>query len=421
MIQKMDKQFLFFLIQNIFIGICGLIDTAFGNHIDLDSICVLSAYTVITWTTYCIYSIGSYAYRVVLDKAKSCFLIQVAASVVLGILLVLLSDRIPHIYSLTPEQYQLFSDCLRVHAISLPVLGIREFLGNYAEYLCKNRQAIRGNIILYGLMIITDAVVFYLHGNLVHLLVCTGICSLAYSVYMIFSTGFLREPFHPDWPDIVQLLKYGRDTCIDRITGKVATIVFNIYASRLGTHLYSIHAVCYALGVFTENGTNALFTYQVVSLAGQTNDDKFSACRKIARKYALFLLLLSYLICYVLLLFLHGNVDIKDCLFYTGVYCTEIIALLLYEPMKAYLTSMKETKYLRYGGIFGIFVRIPIALIGYYMGLGLFPFAIASTMDFAARGIYFYCCGRKIRRHLWKEGLERNETRRDIKTGNCPV
>lgn len=44
---KIDRQFLFFLMQNVFVGICGMVDTGFGNHIDIDSVCVLPAYTVI--------------------------------------------------------------------------------------------------------------------------------------------------------------------------------------------------------------------------------------------------------------------------------------------------------------------------------------------------------------------------------------
>lgn len=67
--------------------------------------------------------------------------------------------------------------------------------------------------------------------------------------------------------DIKMLLKHGGNTYINRVTGKIAIIFYNIYASGLGTELYSIHAVCYAIGIFTENFTNALFSYLTVSSA----------------------------------------------------------------------------------------------------------------------------------------------------------
>lgn len=392
---KFNKQFMFFLFQNIFVGICGLIDTGFGNQINIDSVCVLSAYTVITWATYATYSIGAYAYRVVLSKTKSCFLIQVSVSILLGVLVYLLSPIIPHMYSLTDAQYELFEQCLKIHAISCPVLAIREFLGNYVEYQCKNKQAITGNIILYGTMIATDAFVICHHGSLTELLWFTLLCSLICSLYELFFSGFLKEPFRFNIQEIKELLWHDANTCFDRITGKVATIVFNIYVSKLGTDLYAIHCVCYAIGIFSENFTNALFTYEVITLANKSSH-KFQYCVKITKKYAMFLIIAAYAVCYGLLLFTHGAVLLQSCLLYTGLYCTEIFALLLYTPMMAYLTSMQQTHYLKYGGIVGIMVRIPVTIIGYYTGMGLYVFSVAAAIDYASRGIYFYICSKKF-------------------------
>lgn len=394
---KFDKQFLFFLFQNIFIGICNLIDTAFGNHIDLDSVCVLSAYTIITWVTYATYSIGSYAYRVLLDKAKLCCVLQIATGILLGAVLYACNSVVSHMYSLTDNQYVLFESCLKVHALWCPVLAFREFLGNYAEYRCYNKQALSGNIILYGSMIITDVLVIYFGGSLTELVWFTGLCSLIYSVYMFIVLDFRKEKFCFSKLDAKLAFKHGWNTCFDRITGKVATVCYNIYASKLGTELYAVHSVCYAIGVFTENFTNALLTYEVISLVDK-KQDKFKHCVAVAKKYSVFIVVSSYFVCYLLLLFTHGTVSITDCLLYTALYCTEIFALLLYEPMKAYLLSEGCTNYLKFGGVIGIFVRIPLVVIGYYLNLGLFPFALSCTFDFGVRGLYFYLMSKKVRR-----------------------
>lgn len=399
---KIDRQFLFFLLQNVFVGICGMVDTGFGNHIDIDSVCVLSAYIVITWMD-CSYCIGAYAYRVMLDKAKVCFLIQIFAGIFLGILFYCLNGTLPYLFSLTDNQYVLFTDCLKIHAISCPIFAIREFLGNYVEYTCRNKQAFTGNLIFYSAMIITDAIVIFAGGDLRGLLWCTLFCSVIYSIYELFTSSILKETFVFDIRECCELLKHGLNTWIDRITGKIATIVFNIYASRLGTSLYSIHAVCYALGVFTENFTNALYTYETVALSKKSASlkNKFAYCFRLTKKYAGFLLLFGYGIAYLLLLFTHGKVPILDCVLYTGLYCTEIITLLFHEPMRAYLTSEHQTKYLRYGGVFGILVRIPIVLVGYYLTHSLILFAVASAVDFGMRGLYFYICSI---RYIKKQG-----------------
>lgn len=406
MLRFFDKQFLFFLTQNLLIGICGLIDTSFGNHINIDSICVLSAYTVITWTTYCTYSIGTYAYRVVLDKAKACFYIQLVMSVVLGICLYLLSSVVPHIYSLTDGQYILFERCLKIHAISLPVLGIQEFLSNYMEYQCKNKPSIIGNVILHSSMIITDALVIYFHKDLTWLLRCTLLCGIIYCLFALFASGFLKEKSSFSFYDIKDLLKHGSNTLFDRLTGKVATIVFNIYASKLGMHLYSIHAVCYAIGIFTEKFSTALHVYEVVTAAKERSGiDKYRCCIRITKKYALFIIIGAYLFSYLILLFIHGDVDITDCIPFVALYSIEILGTLVYETMGSYLISERQTSYMKYGGIIGICVRIPIVLIGYYLHLGLVPFAIASGTDFLMRGVYFYIVSRRI-----LNDLDRNPT-----------
>lgn len=63
--------------------------------------------------------------------------------------------------------------------------------------------------------------------------------------------------------------------------------------------------------------------------------------------------------------------------------------------------SLTESQYelfercLMFDGLFGIFVRIPVALISYYCGFGIFGFGMASGIDFLIRGIYFKICSIK--------------------------
>lgn len=72
------RQFFIFLFTGASIAILDLIDSAFGNHISLDSICVMSAFTVIYWCVDCICKAGEYAYRVKLKYESECFVFQVA-------------------------------------------------------------------------------------------------------------------------------------------------------------------------------------------------------------------------------------------------------------------------------------------------------------------------------------------------------
>lgn len=391
-----SKQFMFFLVQNICSGIGCLIDTAFGNNINLNSICVSSAYTVITWITYAAYSIGIYAYRVILGKTKLCFYIQIAVSFVLSIVLTSLNGILPKLFNLTNVQYDLFSKCLVIHGLSLPLLAIGDFLSNYVMYTCKNRIGAIGNAIFYIIMIVTDGMVVLQGGSLQHLVTCTAVSYAVYNIYMLMASGMFKEEYVYERGDLRLILGHGINTCFDRLTGKIATITFNVFVSKLGTELYAVHSVCYALGVFTENCTNALHTFVNVRLSYCKDSlEKFCYMRLIRKRYCFTCILISYLISYILLIFMHGDVSIFSCLIYTALYCTEVIALVWYETYKAYLTSEGKTQYLKFGGIVGICIRIPIVIPAYCYGLGLLPFAIASTVDFGCRGIYFYLCCRQ--------------------------
>jgi len=396
---KIDKQFLFFLLQNICIGIFDKIDSSFGNHIDIDSICVLSSFTIITWTTYAAYNIGSYAFRITLKDIKLNLIIQTIAGILVGLLVYALHNQIPYIYSLTDHQNEMFRQCLVIHAISCPILAIKDYIGNYCEYTCKNKEAIRGNILLYTSMILSDGyVVIFGTRTLVELIKWTSICSVLYIIYMIFETGILKEKFKFNINDFKYSIKHGFNIVFDRLSGKVATIFFNSYASKLSTLSYSIHAVCYSAGIFNENFTNALYSYCVVSTAkdkSSDNNTKYKLCWKATSKYKLLIIIGSYTVNYIIILFLHGKAPLNQSLFWLALYSVQIFSLLIYEPMRAYLTSIKCSKYLKYGGVVGICIRIPVTYIGYKLNLGLLSFSLASSIDFLGRGVYFTLVSKK--------------------------
>lgn len=387
------KQLIIYVFSGLFIAIGSLIDTAFGNHLGIDSICVLSAYTIITWITYVVYSIGSYGYRVLLSEAKSCFLCQIIISVIVGIIVFILSNIIPHLYSLTSYQYALFARCLRVHAVSVPFLAVGEYLLNYITLKCNNKLMWIVTIIFYVQMIISDYIVVKFDMGLEWLIVVTGFSYVVQDIILLVFSGIFKEKENISVHGIKECIHHGKRIVIDRLLGKVATIVFNIYASKLDTQLYAIHSVCYSLGVTTEYFTNACYNFQVVELSKQKSvTDKYNRMKYLAKKYYVWIGLVSTLFCLIMMFFTHGDINIKTCWLFVLIYSSQAWLIQLYENYRAFLTVIQNTRYLMWGGLFGIFVRIPVTLISYYTGLGLIGFGLASGIDFFARGIYFMIC-----------------------------
>ena len=68
---------------------------------------------------------------------------------------------------------------------------------------------------------------------------------------------------------------------------------------------------------------------------------------------------------------------------------TQCILLCIYENARGFLTSIGETKILRYGGLIGIVIRVPWSFLSIYTPLGIVGFALGSGIDFFVRGIYY--------------------------------
>ena len=91
-----------------------------------------------------------------------------------------------------------------------------------------------------------------------------------------------------------------------------------------------------------------------------------------------------------------GDVAFGSVIGWVWVYCSDHFSLLFYESNKAYLEMQEASKYLKYGGLIGGAIRILFVFIGTFLHLGLFPFAIACTVDFGVRALYYGLCARRV-------------------------
>lgn len=390
--KRFPKQLSLFLVNYIACGIAELIDSAFGNHINIDSVVVLSAFTILTWVFNTVSHVGGYAYQNSRKDAKLNLYINAIASIIIGILLFNFNYYIIHLFSLTESQYILFNKTIKVYALTLPFVSIGKFIDDYLMLNCKNKESITGNTVFYILMILIDAIVIKIEGSLPLLIFGTGICYLVYDIMIIIWTKLYKEKQQYEIDSILKSLKTSTAMIFDKLTGKVATIIFNIFVSKLGTELYAIHSICYALEVFTEYGTSAFHMYCMVTLPKQNKQIRLEYLHKIMKQYTPYIIIINYIACGLLLLVTHGVVDLRTCALYAILYCSQSIFIIPYESYRAYLLTEHKVNYLAFGGVCGILVRTPIAIGAWYFGLGLIPFSLACSIDFFIRGMYFKTC-----------------------------
>ncbi len=378
-----------FILNEVLMGLGGSVDTAFGNSLGTDSICVLSAFTVLKWFLDKLIGLGKYGYYVVLKDEKLCLLLNVLVGAVTGITIFVLREVIPHLYTMTSEQYALFSKCLAVYSVGAVIHSISEFLYVYLLYSNKMKLVYGTNLFYYAILFVTDYAVVRKGLDLSALLACTVVCEVAYSLVIFAISDFRKTTCDFSVKNAITLVKHGSNMMFDRVTGKIATLFFQCFASRLGTELFAIHSVCYSVAVLMEAYTNALHVFTLNRLSKVKGFlRKYKTHLWIFKKYGFLILSLVAISILPALLLLHGSVPVKSCIPFVFVYCLDLVSLLFYEVSAACLTSAQRTGILKFDGVIGIVVRIPITPSTVAFHWGPAGFAISVILDFGSRALY---------------------------------
>lgn len=392
-----NKQLMFFIFFAAANGVGSMIDTGFGNRIDVDSVCVLSVYTIIASATTPIFAVGKYAFRTTMKDAKVCLGISVVIGAVLGVIIWSLSDLMPYLFTLTQSQNALLSKCLRIYAISLPVLAASDFSKHYASLRCKNKIVTVATVVFYILMISIDAAVLRLTDALVWMLWGTFISNAVLAAIVVFGSGVLREPCSYNFRETIRLVRYGLDTVVGHSIDDVGTIITTSFASMLGTELLGIHAICSGIVSLTRRFTGALFTFTLTEMDGENDSvKKFKKCSRILLRHGWLIIVIAYTAGYSLLLFTHGVVPLGKCAPYVALYVMEVFPLLFYDSFSVFISTEKQTQYLRYGGVISLLTKVPFVIIGFYCGWGIFTFAFIRVFNYTMRAIYMYVCCKKV-------------------------
>ena len=220
-----------------------------------------------------------------------------------------------------------------------------------------------------------------------------------YDTILWFSLDIRKDKIN--WSYLKTAFRKGKDMVIDKLFGRVTTLLYNHMASYLDDSLYAVHCICYGVVTNTEEFTNNFYLYCLAKI-DRAKDNFKQQGMYLIEKYGKFIVLLEYSTSILFLLFYHGKVPYLSCLPWLLLYMTECISLVLFESGKAVLCCYSRTEYLRYGGLTGLLSRIPFTWCLYKLGLGLWGFALALTVDFLLRGIYFYTMADKHEKYVMR-------------------
>lgn len=389
------KQFWIYLFDGVATAVAELIDAAFGNNMGIDSICVMSAFTIIAWCGNAFGEYGRYAYEVDQDNMTECCILQFVAATLVMMAYFLFNRQIPHLFALTDIQYELFSRCLLWRAIFTYSKYMSDFLEKYLIFHCENKTLLTANAIYYVCMIGLDALVVAFGLDCPYLAMTTGVSFTIYDIYVLAKTHIWKEFKRPSVKALWVCVKNAYNMLVERVLGKIATAVYSICASHLGTNLYALHSVGYNIATTLELVTDCMYFTQIVEL-GVIDGYKKMWERKRMLQRRMFFPTMSVCVVLVVLLVtvLHGDTSLGSAFVISMMYASELLSMWVYENNKAYLVTRCDTKSIKRSGYIGLIVRIPIALIGAITPIGIFAFAFGCAIDYFARGLYFrYRCG----------------------------
>lgn len=396
------SQFLIYGLTALGTAVFDLIDSAFGNNLGIDSICVMSSVIVITWCMGVAGNLGRFAFDVKQSCVADCAVLQLIASVVVGGIVWVLQGVIPHVYSLTAVQYALMQKCLAVYAIFFPIKSMACFFRNVVA--CQSRIKLHCGItvIFYSIMIALDVLVIVCNGECYHLVLTTGISYTVMLILYLVLAKALAGIGKPSLTGIMGVWCCAKEVLCERVLGKVTTVAFGALASRLGTRNYALHSIAYSLAVGTEYVTSEWQRMQLITLKGtEVLYKKWQQCKSLGKKMFVPGIVMCYLSVLVLIIPLHGECDLVDSFWFSCLYSTQCFAMALFENSRGFLMSAGQTGMLKCGSLIGILIRIPIALLGAFTPLGIYAFAFASFIDYALRGLFFvhvakHLCGSKV-------------------------
>lgn len=306
------------------------------------------------------------------------------------------SDFIVRLWSLTEPQYVLCATCLRVYAIGLVFIQFGDFLDIYLLFQGKVKELMTGNILFYFCLVLTDLWCVKTSKSLPWLILCTVASYILYDIYLFFFSG-IRHVSEPVLPEFIKpCVRHGFNILFDKLAGKVATIYYGIMASGMGTMSYAVHSVCYAVCVFGESFTNSFNTFQIVQQKQAREERRYFLKSALLKRYGWRLTLMYAAAIPVITWVIKGDIAFGLVIGWVWVYCSDHFSLLFYESNKAYLEVQEASKYLKYGGLIGGAIRILFVFICMSFHLGLFPFAVACTVDFGARALYYGLCARHV-------------------------
>lgn len=384
----MKQYWLFVLNSLVNVAFCA-IDSAFGNNISIDAIVVLGSLAVIEPVLVQFQFIGMHAYKVLLKYAKSCCLLSVLVGILLGIICVTCGYQITFIFDLTDTQREMLRQALMCYGICIPFEVLGRFLQRYITLKCYNKLVIISNITTYVLLISTDWLAVYLGWGCNGIVLSTGFSWLTYAIILLIATKFFSQEDKVQWQYVKKAFLVGKDLMLGGIISRGSNLCLGYFASTMGTAQYAIHSVALGAVQLAEEFRDAQCDYVIVRLHNR-DKHKEQKAKRVFKQCWLPALLLPIIASFLLILVMHGKVDLLSSLYGVALYCLPMLLYPVYDTVQQFVISRGRTKYALINALICTVWRVgALWICSMTIGVNLIVLAGAYLFDYISRTVYY--------------------------------
>lgn len=389
------SEFIQLVFSFILMSLADSVDKSFANNISLDAVIVVGCVASVKNVFVSFSRLGVYTYRILRCDEGRAVIIDFLLGILSCVLLLSFKGSIINIFSISGEQSILMDKVLVQLAIYIPCYTAGNCAFEVVRLLGRLKEYKIGLVLFYSLLILSDALVFFVWRSLPMLYFTTSVCQLIALIYFWSTCRFKFMMF--DRRYLVDSIKYGLPVAFERFLGGVVVIMYNSIASKMDEASYAIHVVCSNAVITGQNVTNA-FNAALMLKVGAGLD--YNKARNIIyywfKRMFIVMACIYSAYCIIAVIIQHGSVELMDCFPLYFLYMTEFIGLACYEVYKVLCISQKHVKALAYGVVAGFVVRVVFPLL-FVNVCGIFVFAIAASLDWFVRGLYY---GWSVRRKV---------------------
>ena len=328
------KQYWLFVLTALQDIVFCTIDSAFANNISLDVIVVLNTFSVVSYFCLRPMLLGYYAYQAMQSRPKNCLVCALISGVTMGALIVIASQILPLMFTLTDIQRESLSEIFVLFGICAPIQAVAHFLQAYCSYNNMPKLVFIVNLVTYIPMLIGDWVAVRLNAGAFGLHLATELCWLLCLIAFLLGSGILKVEDKIEGKVVLHCFNMGKDVCVSHLIVRGSTMFLTSMASTMGTVAYAVHSVALNITDMAESFRDAVRSCSYSELRDH-RDDLLGQSIKVWKKLFLPSLLLPLGLEVILVFVMHGKVDISDTAIVTAIYSLSFLVYALYDIVAA--------------------------------------------------------------------------------------